>query len=95
MRSIAPTTPVSGGKWGRWIAYTSDELGTFEVYLQSFPELGERIAISSGGSCEPVWRGDGRELYYYVPSSQELHGSSGRARRPAGSASRLRYSKRD
>ena len=49
---------------GRWIAYVSDVSGRDEVYVQSFPESGERIPISTQGGIEPVWRRDGRELFY-------------------------------
>jgi Tol biopolymer transport system component len=50
---------------GRWIAYTSDESGRAEVYLDSYPEPGRRVKVSSDGGIHPVWRGDGRELYYW------------------------------
>ncbi|HKG93632.1 MAG TPA: protein kinase [Gemmatimonadaceae bacterium] len=50
---------------GRWVAYTSDESGRAEVYLDSYPRPGRRVTISSGGGVHPVWRGDGRELYYW------------------------------
>ena len=50
---------------GRWVAYTSDESGRPEVYLDSYPRPRHRIAISQGGGVHPVWRGDGRELYYW------------------------------
>ncbi|HUO84447.1 MAG TPA: protein kinase [Thermoanaerobaculia bacterium] len=53
----------------RWLAYASDESGRFEVYVQSFPEPGTRIVISKGGGSGPMWRGDGRELYYVAPDS--------------------------
>jgi serine/threonine-protein kinase len=49
---------------GRWIAYVSDFSGRDEVYIQSFPEPGERIPISNLGGIEPAWRRDGRELFY-------------------------------
>ncbi|MBM3820399.1 MAG: hypothetical protein FJW14_15470 [Acidimicrobiia bacterium] len=49
---------------GRSIAYASDESGTWEVYVQSFPALGAKRAISAGGGSEPQWRRDGRELFY-------------------------------
>ena len=48
----------------RWIAYNADETGRFEVYVTPFPAKGERQSISSGGGVQPVWRRDGRELYY-------------------------------
>jgi eukaryotic-like serine/threonine-protein kinase len=49
---------------GRAIAYSSDETGTAEVYVQSFPTPGLKIRISNGGGNQPVWRADGRELFY-------------------------------
>ena len=48
-----------------WIAYTSDESGTAEVYLDSYPRAGHRVQLSKNGGVHPVWRGDGRELYYW------------------------------
>ena len=50
---------------GRWVAYTSDESGRSEVYLDSYPKPGRRVTVSSGGGEHPVWRADGRELYYW------------------------------
>jgi hypothetical protein len=50
---------------GRWVAYTSDESGRPEVYLDSYPRPGRRVSISWNGGAHPVWRGDGRELYYW------------------------------
>ena len=49
---------------GRWVAYSSDESGIFEVYVQSFPTPGAKQIVSIKGGAEPVWRKDGRELYY-------------------------------
>jgi Tol biopolymer transport system component len=54
---------------GRWVAYTSDESGQSEVYLDSYPRPGRRVTVSSGGGAHPVWRGDGRELYYWSDGS--------------------------
>jgi len=50
---------------GHWIAYASDESGRAEVYIDSYPRPGHRIAISHDGGIDPAWRGDGRELYYW------------------------------
>jgi Tol biopolymer transport system component len=50
---------------GKWIAYTSDESGRAEVYLDSYPTPNQRVMISRGDGRDPVWRGDGRELYYW------------------------------
>jgi serine/threonine-protein kinase len=49
---------------GRWIAYTSDESGRFEVYARPFPGPGGKLQISADGGMEPVWSRDGRELFY-------------------------------
>jgi serine/threonine protein kinase len=49
---------------GRWVAYSSNESGRDEVYVQSFPASGARFQISAGGGMEPQWRKDGAELFY-------------------------------
>ena len=46
---------------GRWVAYQSDESGSYEVYLQAYPTPGLKTLVSAGGGVNPVWRGDGRE----------------------------------
>ena len=50
---------------GRWIAYTSNEEGRDNVYLDSYPRHGQRVLVSPNGGMHPVWRGDGKELYYW------------------------------
>jgi DNA-binding winged helix-turn-helix (wHTH) protein/Tol biopolymer transport system component len=52
---------------GRWIAYASDESGSWQVYVQSFPNGGNKRAVSAGGGGKPQWRADGRELFYLTP----------------------------
>jgi eukaryotic-like serine/threonine-protein kinase len=49
---------------GRWVAYTSNESGRDEVYVQSFPLSGAKFQISANGGREPQWRKDGTELFY-------------------------------
>ncbi len=49
---------------GRYIAYTSNESGTWDVYVQPFANTGEKWPISSNGGGLPQWRKDGKELYY-------------------------------
>jgi serine/threonine protein kinase/Tol biopolymer transport system component len=50
---------------GRWLAYVSEESGTPEISVRPFPNVDSaRFAISSGGGIEPLWRRDGRELFY-------------------------------
>jgi Tol biopolymer transport system component len=55
---------------GRFLAYTSNESGRTEVYVSRFPEMSNRIAVSSGGGARPLWRGDGRELFYVSSGSR-------------------------
>ncbi len=49
---------------GRWVAYASDEGGRTEVYVRAFPTGERKWQVSSGGGGKPVWRSDGRELYF-------------------------------
>jgi serine/threonine protein kinase/Tol biopolymer transport system component len=50
---------------GRYMAYTSDESGKYEVYVRPFPEVnGGQWQISTGGGDWPVWSRDSRELFY-------------------------------
>jgi WD40-like Beta Propeller Repeat len=49
---------------GRWLAHVSDESGRNEIYVSRFPELQGKIAVSSGGARRPIWRADGKELFY-------------------------------
>ncbi len=49
---------------GRWIAYTSDEAGRPDVYVQDYPGLASRTLISTSGGADPQWRADGRELFF-------------------------------
>jgi len=49
---------------GRWVAYTSNESGRNEVFIQSFPASARKYPVSSNGGVQPRWRGDGKELYF-------------------------------
>ena len=49
---------------GRWMAYESNVSGRFEIYVERYPELGNRQQISTGGGRLPLWSRDGRELFF-------------------------------
>lgn len=53
---------------GRWMAYQSDESGTYEMYVRpsgsAQPGPGGKWQISNGGGMYPIWSRDGRELFY-------------------------------
>ena len=48
----------------RWIAYTSNESGTYQIYVQPFPASGAKWQISATGGAFPRWNRNGRELFY-------------------------------
>jgi dipeptidyl aminopeptidase/acylaminoacyl peptidase len=55
---------------GKWLAFTSNESGRPEVYVQAFRSgevpalIGERHLVSSAGALAVRWRRDGKELFY-------------------------------
>jgi serine/threonine-protein kinase len=49
---------------GEWLAYASDESGRSEIYVQPFPDGGERHQVSTDGAGDHVWSPDGRSIYY-------------------------------
>lgn len=48
----------------RWFAYASNESGSMEIYVSTFPDAKGKWQISTGGGQEPRWRRDGKELFY-------------------------------
>jgi eukaryotic-like serine/threonine-protein kinase len=60
---------------GRWVAYVSNESGRAEVYVQPFPpnrDGGGKWMVSSTGGVQPLWRLDGKELFYLSPNNQAM-----------------------
>ncbi len=56
----------------RWVAYISDESGRTEVYVRGFSPPGGKWRVSSDGGSDPVWRRDGKELFYLSPGSEMM-----------------------
>jgi hypothetical protein len=55
---------------GNWMAYTSNETGPSEVYVEPFPRGAGTVgkwAVSTAGGEDPHWRPDGKELFYVDP----------------------------
>lgn len=48
---------------GKWVAYKSDESGSFEIWVQPFP-TGPRTRVTRTGGSNPLWSKDGRELFF-------------------------------
>ena len=50
---------------GRWVAYSSDENARLaEIFVQPFPPNGSKWQVSADGGLMPVWRRDGKALYF-------------------------------
>lgn len=54
---------------GRWLAFSSDESGHYEIYVSPFPAGGRKWQVSTVGGTQPLWSKDGRELYYFAPDN--------------------------
>ena len=67
----------SAEKWGslspegKYVAYTSDENRTQQVYVQTFPGKEGKFQISTNGGDRPVWSRDGKELFY-IAADQKM-----------------------
>jgi eukaryotic-like serine/threonine-protein kinase len=48
----------------RWLAFTSNESGRDDVYVQNLSDASTRRLVSSGGGGYPRWGPDGRALWY-------------------------------
>jgi hypothetical protein len=56
---------------GRFIVYTSNESGQNEISIRPFDaatgSFGSPTVVTSGGGSTPLWRGDGKEIFYITP----------------------------
>ncbi len=61
---------------GHWLAYVSDESGSYEIYVQSFTADGKlggnKVRVSPQGGNYPRWRRDGQELFYVATDGQMM-----------------------
>jgi Tol biopolymer transport system component len=55
---------------GRWLAYQSNETGSFEIYVQSFAGKEGRWLVSVRGGTRPVWNRDGKQLFYIAADNK-------------------------
>ncbi|HEX2455773.1 MAG TPA: protein kinase [Vicinamibacterales bacterium] len=49
---------------GHLVAYTSNQSGRFEIYVETVPRSDKKWPVSTNGGYEPRWRADGHEIYY-------------------------------
>ena len=52
---------------GKWVAYQSDETGSNQIYLRSFPSGTDWLKVTTAGGTLPVWGRDGTEVFYRDP----------------------------
>ena len=57
---------------GKYIAFTSNESGRNEVYVQGVPPDTRRLKVSINGGSDARWRGDGAELYFLGPDGSMM-----------------------
>jgi len=70
---------------GRWIAYTSNESGSDEISVRPFDAArgipGAPVVLTSDGGRTPLWRGDGKEIFYFdragIVTAMEVNAASG------------------
>jgi len=56
----------------RYVAYSTDESGQREVYVQDFPEAHNKWQVSTKGGSQPFWTSNGRELFYRAPDARVM-----------------------
>jgi Tol biopolymer transport system component len=80
-----------GGKFspdGKWLAYTSNEVGQFQVFLRPFPGPDRKWLVAQSGT-HVAWNPNGRELFYRDGSKMMAVDVSTKDAEPVFSAPRL------
>jgi serine/threonine-protein kinase len=57
---------------GRWIAYSSNESGRYEIYVRSFPDRGAVVRVSTQGGRIPAWSLAGSELLFQTDGQRVM-----------------------
>jgi len=57
---------------GRWLSYSANDSGQWEIYVQPFPGPGSRVQISSDGGNLALWAPLKQELYYAGTVKQQM-----------------------
>jgi Tol biopolymer transport system component len=55
---------------GRWVAYPSNESGSAQIVVQTFPKATAKWQVSANGGLGPVWSTDGKELFFVAPGGE-------------------------
>ncbi len=54
---------------GRWLAWSSDQSGQYEIYVAPFPGPGAPVQVSRAGGVQPRWHPRGGELFFKTPDN--------------------------
>ena len=57
---------------GKFIAFTSNESGRDEIYVQAMPPATVYRNLSINGGHNPRWRHDGKELFFVSPDAEMM-----------------------
>jgi Tol biopolymer transport system component len=67
---VVPTTPNTFRVWpslspdGHWLAYESNESGTYQIYVVAFNGGHGKWQVSVTNGQQPAWSHDGKQLYF-------------------------------
>jgi eukaryotic-like serine/threonine-protein kinase len=64
LHSLANEAAPAFSPDAKWLAYESNATGRNEVYITPFHIGGAQYQVSTSGGERPIWRGDGKEIYY-------------------------------
>jgi Tol biopolymer transport system component len=64
LHSVANESAPNFSPDGKWLAYESSRSGRNEAYISPSPAGGAQYQVSTSGGERPVWRHDGKEIYY-------------------------------
>jgi Tol biopolymer transport system component len=71
LRTPFPKVQAQLSPDARYVAYSTNETGRYEIVVQTFPDPARgRWSATAHGGTEPRWRQDGKELYYLAPDGQ-------------------------
>jgi serine/threonine-protein kinase len=57
---------------GKWIAFASNQSGTYQVYVRAFPDRGAQWQVSNQGGVYPMWSRTANEMLYRSEDSRTL-----------------------
>ncbi len=51
---------------GKWLAYTTDETGRYEIFIRAFPDASHKQQLTTEGGLELLWPLGSKEFFYRV-----------------------------